>query len=177
MSSKKGKNEAEYIALATQSNKKYKIRNPFSEDVRINYKKQDISILEDDNGFTYLQYKNKKYLAEVIEQNQNKYTILLNGVSYSFSIETPISYKRKKYLDKQISKNKTEIVQAPMPGKIVDVLVEENAEVKDGESILILEAMKMQNEIGSPVAGKVKKVHVKQGDTVMKDDILLEIDK
>jgi biotin carboxyl carrier protein len=175
--SKKEKNNTEYIALSSQSNKKYKIKNPFSEDVKINHKKQDIAILEDDHGFTYLQYKNKKYLAEIIEQSQNRYTILLNGVSYSFSIETPISYKRKKYLDKQKSKSKTEIIQAPMPGKIVDVMVEENAVVKDGESILILEAMKMQNEIGSPISGKVKKVHVKQGDTVMKDDILLEIDK
>ena len=102
---------------------------------------------------------------------------MLNGVSYIFTIETPISYKRKKYLDKQKSKKKIEVVEAPMPGKIVDILVEAGAEIKAGEAVLILEAMKMQNEIVSPINGVVRKVLIKIDDTVNKDDILLEIDR
>jgi biotin carboxyl carrier protein len=168
--------EPEFIAVSAQ-NKKYKIKNPFSEDLKINHKKHDIKIFDDENGFTYIQFKNKKYLAEIVEKNQNKYTVLINGVSYTFTIETPISYKRKKYLDKQKSNKKIEVVEAPMPGKIVDVLVEPGAEVKSGEAIIILEAMKMQNEILSPIDGKVSKVLIKQNDTVNKDDILIEIDR
>ena len=80
--------ENEYIAVTPQ-NKRYKIRNPFSEDIMINHKKTDIKIFDDENGFTYLQFKRKKYLAEIVEKNQNQYTVLINGVSYSFSIETP----------------------------------------------------------------------------------------
>lgn len=172
----KKQKEPEFIALSAQ-NKQYKIRNPFSEDLKINHKKHDIKIFDDENGFTYIQFKNKKYLAEIIEKNQNKYTVLINGVSYTFTIETPISYKRKKYLDKQKSNKKIEVVEAPMPGKIVDVLVEPGAEVKSGEAIIILEAMKMQNEILAPINGKVRKVLIKQNDTVNKDDILVEIDR
>ncbi|MFW5781313.1 MAG: biotin/lipoyl-containing protein [Bacteroidota bacterium] len=66
---------------------------------------------------------------------------------------------------------------APMPGKIVDILVEENTEVKEGDSIVILEAMKMQNEIICHTAGKVSSINIKAEDTVMKDDVLLEIEK
>ncbi|MBN2348319.1 MAG: acetyl-CoA carboxylase biotin carboxyl carrier protein subunit [Bacteroidales bacterium] len=177
LSSKKSKKEDhEYIAVNSNNNK-FKIRNPFSEEVKVNSKKVDIKIFENENGFTYLVFKKKKYLAEIVEKNQNRYTVLLNGVSYSFSIETPISYKRKKYLDKQKSNSKTEILSAPMPGKIIDVLVEENSLVKEGEPILILEAMKMQNEIGSPVSGKIKKVLIKKNDAVLKDDLLIEIEK
>ncbi len=166
----------EYIAVS-QENKRYKIVNPFCEEPKINNQKADIKIFESEEGFTYLVWKNKKYLAEIIEKNQNKYTVLLNGVSYSFSIESPISYKRKKYLEKNKTRNKTEAVTAPMPGKIIELLVEENAGIKEGEPILILEAMKMQNEINSPFSGRIKRIFIKQNDSVAKDDVLLEIEK
>ena len=64
-----------------------------------------------------------------------------------------------------------------MPGKIVDIMVEEGSEVKEGEPIVILEAMKMQNEIASHVSGTVISLGVKKSDSVMKDDILIEIQK
>jgi biotin carboxyl carrier protein len=64
-----------------------------------------------------------------------------------------------------------------MPGKIVDVLVEENAVVKEGDSIVILEAMKMQNEIISHVSGKVKSINIRPEDIVNKDDVLIVIEK
>ena len=166
----------EYIAV-TQKNKRYKMNSLFSEDLKINNKKADIKIFESEDGFTYLVWKNRKYQAEITDKSQNKYTVLLNGVSYWFSVESPISYKRKKYLDKHKEKSKTEAIIAPMPGKIVDLLVEENAEIKEGEPILILEAMKMQNEISSHVTGKIKKILVKQNDSVAKDEVLLEIEK
>jgi biotin carboxyl carrier protein len=170
----KTRKETEFIALSTKNNK-FRIKNIFTEDLKINFKKTDIQIFDDENGFTYLLYKNKKYLAEIVEKNQNKYTVLINGVSYTYTIESPISYKRKKYLDKQKTKNKVEIIQAPMPGKVIDVLVEPGAEVKTGESVLILEAMKMQNEIASPIDGIVVKVYVRQNDIVNKDDLFMEI--
>ena len=56
-------------------------------------------------------------------------------------------------------------------------MVEEGSEIKEGEPIIILEAMKMQNEISSHVAGVVKSVEVKKNDSVMKDDVLIEIQK
>jgi len=165
----------EYIAV-TPANKKYAVRNPFSEELRINGHKQDIKIFEDE-GFTVIEFNNKKYVAEIIEKNQNKYTVLLNGLSYTFTIESPISYKRRKYLEKFKQVNKTETIIAPMPGKVVELLVEENTKVKEGEPILILEAMKMQNEIIAVVAGKIKKIHVKAGDSVAKDEVLMEIER
>jgi len=62
-----------------------------------------------------------------------------------------------------------------MPGKIIDVIVRENTEVIRGEALVILEAMKMQNEIQSLVNGTVTRIGVKPGQNVMKDDMLAEI--
>jgi len=173
---KKKDHENEYIAV-TPSDTKYVIRSPFSEDLKINGHKKDIKIFENEEGFTFIEFRNKKYLAEITDKSQNKYTVLLNGVSYSFTIESPISYRRRKYLQKYKQANKIEVVTAPMPGKIIELLVEVSASVKEGEAILILEAMKMQNEIIAQVAGKIKKISVKAGDTVTKDDVLMEIEK
>jgi len=171
---KKKDNKNEFIAV-TPGDNKFVIRDPFSEELRINGHKKEIKIFENEEGFTFLEFNNKKYLAEITDKSQNKYSVLLNGVSYSFTIESPISYRRRKYLQKYRQDNKLETVTAPMPGKIVELLVEESASVKEGDSILVLEAMKMQNEIIAQVSGKIKKINVKAGDTVTKDDVLLEI--
>jgi biotin carboxyl carrier protein len=171
---KKKDNKNEFIAV-TPGDNKFVIRDPFSEELRINGHKKEIKIFENEEGFTFLEFNNKKYLAEITDKSQNKYSVLLNGVSYSFTIESPISYRRRKYLQKYRQDSKLETVTAPMPGKIVELLVEESANVKEGDSILILEAMKMQNEIIAQVSGKINKINVKAGDTVTKDDVLLEI--
>jgi biotin carboxyl carrier protein len=174
-SSKKPETD-EYIAV-TPAESKYVIRNPFSEELRINSKKRDIKIFEDEEGFTFLEYKDKKYLAEITDKSQNKYAVLLNGVSYTFTIESPISYSRRKYLEKHKQANKLEVITAPMPGKIIELLVEESANVKEGDAILILEAMKMQNEIIAQASGKIRKINVKPGDAVSKDEVLMEIER
>ncbi|MBI4466041.1 MAG: biotin/lipoyl-binding protein [Acidobacteria bacterium] len=57
-------------------------------------------------------------------------------------------------------------VTAPMPGKVIRVLVEENQEVEAGQGLVVVEAMKMQNEIPSPKKGVVEKVLVGEGETV-----------
>ncbi|NLZ27625.1 MAG: acetyl-CoA carboxylase biotin carboxyl carrier protein subunit [Firmicutes bacterium] len=66
-------------------------------------------------------------------------------------------------------------VKAPMPGTIVGVKVTEGDEVGENEVLVILEAMKMENEITSPVSGTVKKILVNKGDTVDSDEVLMII--
>ena len=62
-----------------------------------------------------------------------------------------------------------------MPGKIIDVLVREGSNVLRGEPVVILEAMKMQNEILSPVNCVIVKVTARANTNVIKDDLLVEI--
>jgi biotin carboxyl carrier protein len=63
---------------------------------------------------------------------------------------------------------------APMPGKILTIYVDEGDNVNAGETVMILEAMKMENEIRAPGKGKVSKIHVKEGDSVATSDLLIE---
>jgi biotin carboxyl carrier protein len=65
---------------------------------------------------------------------------------------------------------------APMPGKVVRVLAEEGAEVEPGQGVLVVEAMKMQNEIKSPKKGVVRKISVRTGGTVNAGDVLAVVE-
>lgn len=67
----------------------------------------------------------------------------------------------------------TETVSAPMPGKILKVAVRTGMEVKEGDLLLVLEAMKMENEIFSPAGGKVTEVKAHEGDSVNTGDTLV----
>lgn len=69
-----------------------------------------------------------------------------------------------------------EVIEAPMPGNILKVLVSQGQEIKAGDTLLILEAMKMENEILAPRDGKVASVGAKAGDTVNTGDKLVVID-
>jgi biotin carboxyl carrier protein len=172
----KTKKSSKLIALSA-SNKAYEFKKPLEKQIKYQGKIVDIKLHEDPNGFSYIVWKNKKYLLDVIERNQNRYTVMINGVWYSFTVETPISLKRRRYLEEKGETSSSVSIEAPMPGKIIDILVEEGSEVKEGEPIIILEAMKMQNEIASHVNGVVKSVIVKKNDSVMKDDVMIEIQK
>jgi pyruvate carboxylase subunit B len=67
-------------------------------------------------------------------------------------------------------------VRAPMPGKVLRVLVEAGHVVAQGQALIVVEAMKMENELKSPGAGTVGRVHVHPGDTVEKGAVLVEIE-
>jgi biotin carboxyl carrier protein len=67
-------------------------------------------------------------------------------------------------------------IKAPMPGKVIHLSVREGDEVRRNQALLIVEAMKMENEIQSPVAGLIKKVHTAVGDFVDSEKPLIEIE-
>ncbi len=67
-------------------------------------------------------------------------------------------------------------VRPPMPGKVVEVHVKEGQSVGEGDVLVVLEAMKMQNDVKSPVAGTISKVHVTGGQNVEATTVLVEVD-
>ena len=159
----------------SSENRKLSFSLPLKHTIRIGKRDYEVKLKSDEKYGTYILWKNRKYPVEVVSSSQNKYEILFNDISYTFTVETPFSLQRKKVLSSQKGKVEQEFIKAPMPGKIIDVLVREGSNVLRGEPILILEAMKMQNEILSPVNGIVVKVHAKANNNVMKDDMLVDI--
>src|SRR5512140_1594142 len=163
------------LHVLSSENKKFSFVIPLKHSIRIGKRDYEVKLKSDEKFGTYILWKNRKYPVEIVRSSQNKYEILFNDISYIFTVETPFSLQRMKVLNSTRGKSEKEIIKAPMPGKIIDVLVREGSTVLRGEPLLILEAMKMQNEILSPVNGVVVKVGARANTNVMKDDLLVEI--
>ena len=67
-------------------------------------------------------------------------------------------------------------LKAPMPGKILDVLVKVGDQVKEDDEVIMLEAMKMENPIYAPAGGTVKEIKVKANDTVETEQVMMVIE-
>jgi len=161
-------------ALSSE-NRKFSFTLPLKHTIRIGKRDYEVKLKADEKYGTYILWKNRKYPVEIVRSRQNMYEILFNDISYTFTVETPFSLQRMKVINSKKGKVEKEFIKAPMPGKIIDVLVREGSTVLKGEPVVILEAMKMQNEILSPVNGVIEKVSVRANTNVMKDDLLVEI--
>ncbi|HBH84533.1 MAG: hypothetical protein A2X03_09440 [Bacteroidetes bacterium GWA2_40_15] len=159
----------------SSENRQYSFSLPLKHTIRIGKRDYEVKLKADEKLGTYILWKNRKYPVEIVRSRQNRYEILFNDISYTFTVETPFSLQRMMVLNAQKGKATAEYIKAPMPGKIIDVLVREGSVVQRGEPVVILEAMKMQNEILSPINGTVIKISAKANTNVMKDDLLMEI--
>ena len=108
------------------------------------------------------------------------YNITVNGVAYSVSVEetaagaAPVAPVAAAPVAAPAAAGAV-TVSAPMPGNILDVKVKAGASVKAGDVLVILEAMKMENEIVAPQDGTVASVNVNKGDTVNSGDTLVSM--
>ena len=68
------------------------------------------------------------------------------------------------------------LVKAYIPGNILEIFVKKGQKVKEGEKLMILEAMKMRNILSSPISGKIKAIHVETGVMVPKNKLLIELE-
>ena len=115
-------------ALSSE-NKKFSFSIPLKHSIRIGKRDYEVKLKSDEKFGTYILWKNRKYPVEIVRSSQNKYEILFNDISYIFTVETPFSLQRMKVLNTTLGKSEKEIIKAPMPGKIIDVLVREGSTV------------------------------------------------
>ncbi len=127
-----------------------------------------------------------KYEAKVVEYSGTHAKININGADYLIQIEddSAISVPKLPEQEKSVPlapsfnsdfEGKSGELRAPLPGVIVSIPVKEGDSVKQGQPIIIIEAMKMQSEIGAPVDGKIGKINVKERAAVQEGDLLMNI--
>jgi biotin carboxyl carrier protein len=105
-----------------------------------------------------------RVLSASFEERGEEVRVSSDGETWLVSIED--ERERAAHAAERGGEAGPRLVRSPMPGFVVAVLVAEGEEVRSDQTLLILEAMKMQNEIRAPGAGRVAKLHVKAGDTV-----------
>ena len=118
------------------------------------------------------------YKAEVVSADflSKKYTIKVNNTTYEVAISNPLDLLIKSM---GIERGRTKVVnaiKAPMPGLILEISVSVGQEVKENDTLLILEAMKMENSFLSPRDGIIKSIAVVIGNAVDKGQLLIEFE-
>lgn len=109
------------------------------------------------------------------EKNGQTYEIFMNGQRFEVATEDERSQTLAGMI-KGSAHNSGATVYAPMPGLVMSVALEAGAEVKAGQPIIVLEAMKMENDLSSPINGKIKEILVHKGQTVELGAALVVID-
>lgn len=170
------KRDASRLFIALRENgKRYKIYIPKETKPIIDGQELDIDFVEQEDFHYAFDWKGKRFHCELVSLDQNKAVVKVNGVEYRFSLESLFSYVRLGMINSDANKLNENNIIAPIPGKITDIFLAEGDLVNKGESILSLEAMKMQNEIAATCNGVIRKIRVQAGQSVMKDELLVEI--
>jgi biotin carboxyl carrier protein len=107
-----------------------------------------------------------------LEKSGNRYSIYFYDDTVYLELYEARKYKVIELAKKSVPVGQLKVV-APMPGKIVKITAAENQPVAEGKPLLIMEAMKMQNELKAPRAGIVRQIHVKEGEPVSPQQVLL----
>ncbi len=128
-----------------------------------------------DNTFHILK-DNKSYNATLISFSAEEKTMVINvnGNDYEISIKDKYDLLLQQLGITAKSASAVQSIKAPMPGLIINVVAKEGDEVKKGDTLLILEAMKMENVLKSPRDGVIKKVKAELKQTVEKNQVLIE---
>lgn len=128
------------------------------------------------DGYFHIIHNNKSYRAEMVKQDLEAKTfqIKINGIIYPVSVKDKFELLLEKMGMSASASGKVNSIKAPMPGLIIDLKVKAGDNVKAGDPLLILEAMKMENILKSPGDGIVKNVKVEKGNSVEKGQVLIE---
>ncbi len=140
----------------------------------------------------------KEYTAEIKNMTAEEVDIIVNGTEYTVRLKefgrlqssipkiqqverkaavTAAPVQKAAPKPSQGKLGGTGAVKAPLPGLILEVIVKEGDTVKAGQDLMVMEAMKMENQVQAPHDGTIHKIYVKKGDSVAEDDPLLEIDR
>lgn len=147
-----------------------------AHEVRFGDDKQSYQFHRQPNGRYLLRVGTKLYKIDNVEYDKHSVTFTLNGNW----CEVDVRNEQDLLLDRLGFKRAGEIgegeLNAPMPGKILEILVKEGDAVELGDPVAILEAMKMENELKAPIKGTVTSISVAQGDSLEKNALILEIE-
>ena len=119
----------------------------------------------------------KPFKIELLNSDflKKEYTITVNSNTYTVKISNELDALIKEMGFSVGTAKKANHIKAPMPGLILSINVKEGQEVTEGETLMILEAMKMENSITAPKDGIIKLVNVKSGGAVEKGELMIEM--
>jgi len=164
----------EYVI--TINDKKRDVTISDNSEVIIDDTKHHYEVIELGRNDYVLRIDNRTYEISAQKNGADEYSLFINGNAIDAVVRTGLQERASSLIEQSPEfKHKME-VKAPMPGMILKIKKREGETVEKGDSIIILEAMKMENDIKSPFSGVIKEIKVSENNPVDKGAILFSME-
>jgi biotin carboxyl carrier protein len=170
------------MKYTVQANEKYVVeldRKPALQEeftAKVDKSERKIRIMDvaKDGAIKNIMVDNRLYSVQVDRRSDGfPEKVTIGGIEYPVMIE---KVESRRYRPPMPEKNVDGNVMAELPGQVLKVLVQPGEQVVKGQTVLILEAMKMENEVSSPKDGVIKTIQAPEGKVVMKGDALFSVE-
>ncbi len=161
--------------IATVKDREYTIEIDPDKGILIDEVPQEVDFRRLPAGGVTSLLMNHRSIAAVVEERIDHWEVLIEGELYAVQVQDERAYRLERMRSTGLTVDGEAIVTSPMPGIIVGVPVAVGDFVRHGDKVVILESMKMENELRAPCDGVVTHVHVTAGASVEKDQPLVGI--
>jgi biotin carboxyl carrier protein len=136
----------------------------------------EVDAMPSQDGQYHLWNEGKRYTIRLVEEDRDGRPIKVevNGKIFDVHIKTELDLLIESMGLNSFTAPKIQLVNAPMPGLVIHILTKEGQSVAKGDSLLVMEAMKMENIIKSPGNGIIHKIFISKGQSVAKGEVLIE---
>jgi biotin carboxyl carrier protein len=164
----------EYVV--THKDKRNLIKISANSEIVINGKSHHYELIVLNNSTFRLRIDQKIYDIAPLKIDSNRFSISLEGYTFETVAMTTLQERASKVIEQTGAIHKLREIKAPMPGMILKIKKKVGEQIEPGESIIILEAMKMENDIKSSSSGIIKNIYVSESSAVEKGAKLFSIE-
>lgn len=161
--------------IATVKDREYTIEIDPDLGILIDGEPQEIDFQRLGAGGVTSLLMNHRSISAVVEERSDHWEVLIHGELYAVRVQDERAYRLERMRSTGLTVDGEAVVTSPMPGIIVAVQVAVGDEVRRGDKVVILESMKMENELRAPCDGVVTHIHIVAGANVEKDQLLVGI--
>lgn len=162
--------------VVTIGDKKRSVVMSENSEVKLAGRNLHYEVIELGKNDFVLRIDNRVYEISAKKKDADQYSVLINGKVIDVFVRTGLQERASSLIEQSSDFRHKMEVKAPMPGMILKVKKNVGERVEKGDSIIILEAMKMENDIKSPFSGSIKEVKVTENTPVDKGTILFTIE-
>jgi len=161
--------------ITTVGDKEYLVEIVDEKHISINGKIVEVDFESVSGQPVYSLIVDGKSHESYVQQGDDNWQVLLRGRLYPVTVEDEREKRLRAAAGSDVAESGEFHLKSPMPGLVVAIPFEEGQEIKKGQVILILESMKMQNELKSPRDGTMGRIRVKMGESVEQKQTLLSV--